>query len=148
MTELEQRLSAELRVQQQIFERKLKEITDDYQSSLKQISEAYAQQLQECEQARANELTEHEARLNKLQEIIMKIVSNSEKDRERCLREKEQHIAQLQSLQSVLESKTRKKKSSNESDDQLLQQLIELQVRFDELLQRVEQIEQERIQDH
>ena len=148
MTELEQRLSAELRVQQQVFERKLKEITDDYQSSLKQISEAYAQQLQECEQARANELTEHEARLNKLQEIIMKIVSNSEKDRERCLREKEQHIAQLQSLQSVLESKTRKKKSSNESDDQLLQQLIELQVRFDELLQRVEQIEQERIQDH
>ncbi len=45
MTELERRLSAELRVQQQVFEQKLKEITSDYKSNLKQIADAYTQQI-------------------------------------------------------------------------------------------------------
>lgn len=104
--------------------------------------------LEECEERRKSELIEHEARLNKLQEIIVKIVSNSEKDRERCLKEKEQHIEQLNSLYDLLSQKSSKQKSSSKSDDQLLQQLIELQVQFDKLLQRVEQIEREIISDH
>jgi len=48
MTELERELSRELRLQQRAFERKLKEITQDYQASLKQISEAYSEQMSEA----------------------------------------------------------------------------------------------------
>ena len=69
MTELERRLSAELRVQQQVFRQKLKQVTEDYQNSLKQIADAYTQQMSEAKRIIERQdrlLSRYERELNEL----------------------------------------------------------------------------------